>query len=81
MRKVNFSTDEEKLSLIESALLNGEILIEEAILLEEKYLIFEKINIIEDQEKLNSLKPTLEEVEQAEFELKTITLLMEVGLI
>ena len=35
----------------------------------------------EEQALLDSLIPTPEEIEQAEFELKTITLLMEVGLI
>lgn len=34
-----------------------------------------------EEEALNALIPSREEVEQAEFELKTITLLMEVGLL
>jgi len=35
----------------------------------------------EEQAQLDLLIPTPEEIEQAEFELKAITLLMEVGLI
>lgn len=35
----------------------------------------------EEEEKMNSLFPTKEEIEQAEFELKTISLLMELGVI
>ena len=35
----------------------------------------------EERALLDQLIPTLDEIEQAEFELKTITLLMEVGLI
>ena len=35
----------------------------------------------EEEEKINSLIPTKEEIEQAEFELKTISLLMELGVI
>lgn len=41
-----------------------------------------EINIQKEEErKINSLIPTKEEIEQAEFELKTITLLMELGVI
>jgi ribose 1,5-bisphosphokinase PhnN len=36
---------------------------------------------VEEQEDLDKLKPTEQKVEQAEFELKTLTLLQEVGLI
>lgn len=41
LRKVNYTTEEERDILVEQAKVNGEHIIEDAILLNEKYLIFD----------------------------------------
>lgn len=83
MRK-EFFNNEERTLIIQEQLEKNLHLVGEQHLKDGKFLVFdtkEAKEQIEQQALLNALTPSKQEIEQAEFELKTITLLMEVGLL